>query len=85
MPRVVNSITRTEAVLLYLGIIKPDRNETGAGLCTNMPERFKRNAPLNEPDSSTFYVPGAWLDGLSDTGITRGDNLRRDQLVKIGL
>ena len=24
----------------------------------NTPERFKRNAPLNEPDQATFYVPG---------------------------
>ncbi len=24
----------------------------------DLPERFKRNAPLNEPDPSTFYVPG---------------------------
>ena len=24
----------------------------------DLPERFKRNAPLNEPDQSTFYMPG---------------------------
>lgn len=24
----------------------------------DLPERFRRNAPLNEPDTSTFYVPG---------------------------
>jgi N-ethylmaleimide reductase len=24
----------------------------------DLPERFRRNAPLNEPDQSTFYVPG---------------------------
>ncbi len=24
----------------------------------DLPKRFKRNAPLNEPDQSTFYVPG---------------------------
>lgn len=24
----------------------------------DLPERFKRNAPLNDPDQSTFYVPG---------------------------
>jgi N-ethylmaleimide reductase len=24
----------------------------------DLPERFKRNAPLNEPDQSTFYFPG---------------------------
>jgi N-ethylmaleimide reductase len=24
----------------------------------DLPERFKRNAPLNEPDKATFYVPG---------------------------
>jgi N-ethylmaleimide reductase len=24
----------------------------------DLPERFKRDAPLNEPDQSTFYVPG---------------------------
>ncbi|MBV9960594.1 MAG: alkene reductase [Acidobacteria bacterium] len=24
----------------------------------DLPERFKRNAPLNEPDQSTFYTPG---------------------------
>lgn len=24
----------------------------------DLPERFKRNAPLNEPDQSTFYSPG---------------------------
>jgi len=24
-----------------------------------LPERFRRNAPLNEPDRSTFYAPGA--------------------------
>lgn len=24
----------------------------------DLPERFKRNAPLNEPDPSTFYIPG---------------------------
>src|ERR1700686_1814119 len=24
----------------------------------DLPERFKRNVPLNEPDQSTFYVPG---------------------------
>ncbi|MBM7045010.1 MULTISPECIES: alkene reductase [Rhizobium] len=25
----------------------------------DLPERFRRNAPLNEPDRSTFYAPGA--------------------------
>jgi len=32
----------------------------GAKLLANpdLPERFKRDAPLNEPDQSTFYVPG---------------------------
>jgi 2,4-dienoyl-CoA reductase-like NADH-dependent reductase (Old Yellow Enzyme family) len=25
----------------------------------DLPERFRRNAPLNAPDQSTFYVPGA--------------------------
>ena len=25
----------------------------------DLPERFRQNAPLNEPDQSTFYVPGA--------------------------
>ena len=24
----------------------------------NTPERFKRTAPLNEPDQATFYFPG---------------------------
>ena len=24
----------------------------------DLPERFRRNAPLNEPDQTTFYVPG---------------------------
>ena len=24
----------------------------------DLPARFKRNVPLNEPDRSTFYVPG---------------------------
>jgi N-ethylmaleimide reductase len=24
----------------------------------DLAERFRRNAPLNEPDQSTFYVPG---------------------------
>jgi N-ethylmaleimide reductase len=24
----------------------------------DLPERFRRNAPLNEPDQATFYVPG---------------------------
>jgi 2,4-dienoyl-CoA reductase-like NADH-dependent reductase (Old Yellow Enzyme family) len=24
----------------------------------DLPERFRRNAPLNEPDPSTFYAPG---------------------------
>jgi N-ethylmaleimide reductase len=24
----------------------------------DLPERFERNAPLNEPDQSTFYTPG---------------------------
>jgi N-ethylmaleimide reductase len=24
----------------------------------DLPERFRRNAVLNEPDNSTFYVPG---------------------------
>jgi N-ethylmaleimide reductase len=30
----------------------------------DLPERFKRNAPLNEPNPSTFYVPGE--DGYTD-------------------
>jgi N-ethylmaleimide reductase len=30
----------------------------------DLPERFRRNAPLNEPDQSTFYVPGE--DGYTD-------------------
>jgi len=25
----------------------------------DLPERFKQNAPLNAPDQSTFYAPGA--------------------------
>ena len=25
----------------------------------DLPERFRQNAPLNEPDQTTFYVPGA--------------------------
>jgi N-ethylmaleimide reductase len=24
----------------------------------DLPERFRRSAPLNEPDESTFYAPG---------------------------
>jgi 2,4-dienoyl-CoA reductase-like NADH-dependent reductase (Old Yellow Enzyme family) len=24
----------------------------------DLPERFRQNAPLNEPDKSTFYTPG---------------------------
>jgi N-ethylmaleimide reductase len=24
----------------------------------DLPERFERNAPLNEPDQATFYTPG---------------------------
>jgi N-ethylmaleimide reductase len=24
----------------------------------DLPERFRRNADLNKPDKSTFYVPG---------------------------
>ena len=25
----------------------------------DLPERFRQNAPLNTPDQSTFYAPGA--------------------------
>jgi N-ethylmaleimide reductase len=43
----------------------------------DLPARFKQNAPLNEPDQSTFYTPGAkgytdypTLDGkVADAGI----------------
>jgi N-ethylmaleimide reductase len=33
----------------------------------DLPERFKRNAPLNEPDRATFYSPGerGYTDYLS--------------------
>ena len=33
---------------------------TGTKLLANpdLPERFRGSAPLNEPDQSTFYVPG---------------------------
>jgi len=25
----------------------------------DLPKRFRQNAPLNEPDQSTFYIPGS--------------------------
>ena len=32
---------------------------TGASLSRiSLPERFRRNAPLNEPDTTTFYSSG---------------------------
>jgi 2,4-dienoyl-CoA reductase-like NADH-dependent reductase (Old Yellow Enzyme family) len=36
----------------------------------DLPERFRRNAPLNEPDQTTFYVPGA--KGYTDYPFLRG-------------
>ena len=36
----------------------------------DLPERFRRNAPLNEPDQSTFYVPGE--HGYTDYPILEG-------------